>query len=78
MPKCSVGCEDWEDTNPLEASIRDSRLTLHGKEVYGVNLKGVARGVDVVPLLWKFDGFAKKHGIELKAGGKLDGRIRDV
>lgn len=26
-----------------------------------------ANGVGVVPLLWRFDEFAKKHGIELKA-----------
>lgn len=28
-----------------------------------------ANGVDVVPLLWRLDGFAKKHGVELKAQG---------
>ena len=32
-------------------------------------LHQVAKSVNVIPLLWKFDEFAKKHGIELKAQG---------
>lgn len=31
-------------------------------------LNQVAQGINVIPLLWKIDSFAKKHEVDLKEG----------